>query len=1269
MSIVHKLVKPTVEILDHIARKVPHALGKGHHRMAEHVHNAADRFDKLENELAEKARKQRHHHAGRHDPEAAAGTGTAAAAAHARGGERAAADAAAHGEHGGDAPGIRPRDGDRSAVPGEEKHCETDPVDIATGDMLLPITDVALPGALPLLVGRTHISSYRDGVWFGPTWASTLDQRLQLDADGVVFATADGMLLEYPPPTSDAAVHPLRGPRRPLTWDGEPNSPMFVHDTATGQTLTFHHPHPAPACQGAVELRLVAISDRNDHRIDITYAEDNAPALITHHGGYRVAVDRHPDLPRITGFRLLDTDGPGTETALARYDYDEVGDLTEVYNSSGLPLRLRYDDQHRITGWTDRNGTDYGYEYDAAGRVIRTTGSDNFMSSTFTYDDEARTTHFTNSLGHTTTYVHNTAYRLVRTIDPLGHDTVQEWDDDNRLLTQATDPLGRISSFAYDTSDNIIAVTYPDGANATISYDEQGLPTESIDGAGRIWRTEYDQRGNRLATVDPMGVRTEYSYDEHGNRESISDGVGARMHITYDPAGLPLSIRDPLGRVTAAQRDAFGRVVEMNDATGNSIHVGWTVEGQVTWCERADGRRETWEYDPEGNSISHTDAGAHRTSRTSGHFDLRAATADAEGTEHTFTYDTERQLTKVTNSEGLDWTYTYDPLGRLVQETDFNGRTLSYAYDPAGQLVSRTNGTGQTITYRRDVLGRLTEHSDGARTTTYAYDAAGNLLRSANEHTEVVREYDGVGRVLAESTNGRRLTYAYDRMGRTIERTTPAGIVSSWSYNQTGLPQNLVVADQRTEFSYDDIGREVSRHFGQGLSLSQAWDNTSRLIQQTITAAASTGRQPIQERAYSYRSDDYLTELYELGIGSRRFTLDSTGRVTAVQARGWNESYAYDALGNLTRADTPLDRSAETDLEYSRAQLRRAGRTTYEYDGQGRVIRSTKRLLNGQSRVRTFEWNAYDQLTATVTPEGIRWAYLYDPSGRRTAKQRVAPDSTVAEEVHFSWAGTRLAEQATSSGRTTTWEYTPGGHRPVTQVDHDSTTAETDRQFYAIITDLVGTPTELITPEGEIAWQQRTTLWGVPATDATADSTTCPLRFPGQYADSETGWHFNYLRHYDPETARYVTPDPLGLFPSPNPSAYVSHPHTSADPLGLKADWEPPDITWGGRVKYGPLDPDRGNRATGVHAKIQGDMLGGHTDAQVDPLAGRTKQLVGIRRRNTTEATCSAPCLADRMRTPETSSLCTSSQTRPSCATTNCRYSKPYGTATPSTSA
>ncbi|WP_240662795.1 RHS repeat-associated core domain-containing protein [Streptomyces sp. WAC 06738] len=132
------------------------------------------------------------------------------------------------------------------------------------------------------------------------------------------------------------------------------------------------------------------------------------------------------------------------------------------------------------------------------------------------------------------------------------------------------------------------------------------------------------------------------------------------------------------------------------------------------------------------------------------------------------------------------------------------------------------------------------------------------------------------------------------------------------------------------------------------------------------------------------------------------------------------------------------------------------------------------------------------------------------------------------------------------------WEY--DGLHPLAQSER-ITGAEApqdviDERFFTIVTDLVGSPTELAGEDGSIAWHARSTLWGATTWNRDATAYT-PLRFPGQYFDPETQLHYNFHRHYDPDTGRYTTPDPLGLAPAPNPYAYVPNPYTWADPLGL----------------------------------------------------------------------------------------------------------------------
>ncbi|MFD0528947.1 RHS repeat-associated core domain-containing protein [Kitasatospora arboriphila] len=135
----------------------------------------------------------------------------------------------------------------------------------------------------------------------------------------------------------------------------------------------------------------------------------------------------------------------------------------------------------------------------------------------------------------------------------------------------------------------------------------------------------------------------------------------------------------------------------------------------------------------------------------------------------------------------------------------------------------------------------------------------------------------------------------------------------------------------------------------------------------------------------------------------------------------------------------------------------------------------------------------------------------------------------------------------------------------------------------------MGTPTELVDPTGDaVCWRTTPTLWG--NTTWPSDSTTyTPLRFPGQYFDPETRLHYNLNRYYDPETARYTTPDPLGLAPAPNPDTYVHNPHTWSDPLGLSPHRTKPRIE-NGNEKEGWQHIDERHIA-GTSAHGPGDLM------------------------------------------------------------------------------
>ncbi|MFE7957823.1 DUF6531 domain-containing protein [Streptomyces sp. NPDC057413] len=506
-----------------------------------------------------------------------------------------------------------------------------DPIDVATGDMALTRTDVTLPGVLPLVLERTHLSSYRYGGWFGPSWASTLDQRIQADDEGFVYATADGARLCFPPldPDSDDPVRPLTpGSRLILTWDTEVDGALRVTDPDTGLSHVFHSPVPA-AGDTAVDLPLQHIQDRNGNRITIVYADGgDIPTAVVHSGGYHLTLDHHPTQSRITGLRLLDPahpDRPGT--TILTFGYDQQGRLTEETNSSGLPLRYTYDPEGRITSWTDRNDTTYRYIYDDRGRVIATDGTAGALASTLTYDDTTRTTRVTDSLGHTRIYEHNENLRLVRETDPLGNVTTQEWDDDLQLVA-VTDPLGHTTRHAYDAQGRVIRTVRADGAELRTEYDAMGMPVVMSDPCGSRWIQEYDAAGNLTAVTDPAGRSTRFAYDSAGALSGVTDALGHSVRLRNDSTGLPLQVTDALGRVSSCERDLFGRPMVLTDPMGGRTRLEWSIEGKLLRRVVADGSHESWAYDGEGNRTLHRDANGSVTRYEYTHFDRVSARSD-----------------------------------------------------------------------------------------------------------------------------------------------------------------------------------------------------------------------------------------------------------------------------------------------------------------------------------------------------------------------------------------------------------------------------------------------------------------------------------------------------------------------------------------------------------------------------------------------------------------------------------------------------------------
>jgi RHS repeat-associated protein len=1060
-----------------------------------------------------------------------------------------------------------------------------DPVNVATGDVVFAQTDAALPGVLPLVVERVHRSSWRGGRWLGETWASSFDQRLLIAGDRVAAAFADGRVLFWRRDDvgGSGGALPTAGPTWPLRQSS--GGTYTVTDPQRGLTWRYERrPGFWEYADGQGELPLVSVTDRTGHTIAFSYSADGQPTSITHSGGYRISVT--VDGGRVTGLAL--DDGTGGGVPLVRYEYDDAGNLTGVVNSSGQPLRFSYDSAGRMIGWIDRNGHSYRYSYDELGRCVRGESPSGALTGTFSY--ESGVTRWADGASAVTEYRLDRSLRVSAIADPLGSVTRFGHDDRGRVISR-TDPLGHETRYGYDDAGNLVSVMRPTGTVARAEYDERSLPVAVTGPDGAVWRQAYDERGNRTSLTAPDGAVTRYGYDDAGHLAEVTGPDGLVTTVACDAVGLLVAGQDPAGRVTRYERDQFGRIGRVIGPDGSITTVGWTVEGRPVSRAFPDGTSETWTWDADGHLIRHVSPSGAVTAYEYGAFDKVSAVSWPDGTRSEFGYDHELRTQSVTHG-GLAWQYSYDPAGRLTAETDYDGAVTRYSYDAAGQLVRKVNAAGQETLFGYDPLGSLVEQRAGDSVTTFGYDAVGRLVHARNVDAELSFARDALGRVTAETCDGRTVTTSYDMAGRVTGRVTPSGAAASWEYDDAGRPAAMSVGGQELRFRYGRDGRETHRELPGGVTLTQHWDPRGRLTAQILAGPGAApspegpmlpGHEPaargheltapgqvLQRRGYRYSLDGFVTGTEDLLTGNRTFGLDAAGRVTEVTGPDWTEQYAYDPVGNVASAAWPafppeaagawLDAGPQGQREVTGTLVSRAGNVRYRHDAAGRVVQRTRTRISRKPETWRYDWDAENRLISVTAPDGSVWRYRYDPLGRRIAKQHLDASGQVLGETRFTWDGTVLAEQsepcADGSGReqVTTWDYRPGSFAPVAQTSRsslrDAPQDEIDKRFYAIIIDLTGTPSEMVAPDGTLAGYQQHTLWG--GTIWHPSGTSTPLRFPGQYDDPETGLHYNNQRYYDPVTGAYLSPDSLGLAPSPNPHAYVPNPHVLTDPLGLE---------------------------------------------------------------------------------------------------------------------
>ncbi|MDE9541208.1 toxin C-terminal domain-containing protein [Xenorhabdus bovienii] len=1072
---------------------------------------------------------------------------------------------------------------------------KSEPVDVATGDFLQVWPVIAIPGLLPITLTRTYRSTAQFRGLFGPKWADDWSRQLVLTDGKVNFTDADGVVYDFTTPENQVLARNKHIPHYLLT--GELSGELRLTDRQS--QLTYHFNRIAGATRP-----LSAMTDRRQNSLRFIYDKQSRLSEVVRNDGLRLTLGYQANQ-----LRTVDYHERQTTQRLVTCHYDAQGYLSECEVFQHHHLWHEYDTQGRMTRWHDTDQTDFYLTYDERGRVLSTTSPSGYWCDRFRYDDNARITTYLDGEDGESHYHYDPNGLVIREVDPLGRITRRQWR--HSQIVRETDPLGRMTTFDYNPDGALTEMVLPTGDTFSYGYDEHGQLTESVLPAGERWQLHYDEQGNLTALTHPTGHKEEYQYGTHGELRQRLLPDGRAWHYAYDEQQRLAAVMTPDGQTTGLELDELGRLRRFTDALKQETRYRYSdthaslSNGSLTAVELPDGSTQQLEYDRERRVVAVTDGEGRITRYAYGAFDLLTYVTRPDGTILRFGYDRLTRLNTVTASTGETYRYERDAAGQIIRETDFTGRTVTYQYDALGRRTQTHYPDGQQLRWHYSAAGLRVRQENWqpekgtlvrTATTTYDYNASHQLVKAVNDDAVVEYEYDKTtGLPICERINGREITRQWDTLtGQPISEQVDDQTLH-FGYNRMGA-LNQFKFNQHTPLTlqHDALGRETVRESANGFILASRYTATGLLAHQSAGQATALFRQTLAQndphfppqatavnRSWQYDRAHNVRVIDDSRWGQTRYRYNSNDQIVQTLfdgTRPYEEQFRYDANGNLSQ-HLPPDAGGAVEQITQRQQAGRVvqqGDIHYRYDDNGRLVEKTEHRDGFRPQIWRYRWDTQNQLTHCETPDGSRWQYKYDPFGRRLQKLKIhdgklaaanlqlwlagkpdlAPRSDAIMGQDYLWSGDQLIEETPVyadgtpvEGQRIRWLYEPGSLTPSARFEKG--------KLHYIVSDHQGTPREMLSEEGGLVWAQRLTTWGkaeksqVIASNNPDYHVNCNLRFCGQYEDQESGLYYNRFRYYSPETAQYISADPIGLLGGYNPYGYVYNPVNFIDPFGL----------------------------------------------------------------------------------------------------------------------
>lgn len=514
------------------------------------------------------------------------------------------------------------------------------------------------------------------------------------------------------------------------------------------------------------------------------------------------------------------------------------------YDDYGNPNRLR-----------DRTGQEVTFTYDAA-------------TSTFRVRSE-------NAYGHVTRSEYDPRFGiLVRNENTSGNVTTTELDAFGRISLvvapgDETSAYGS-TSFLYsdlgDPQDQYIYMTATETADTAEVFESVTM----FDAFGNIYETHKEgSGGNTIVNL------VELQADGQSKAASMPFYIGdtpVMTQVERDDLGRPVRVEDPLGQVlSVAYR---GLDVEFLDARGVETLVAYTPDGDPELIRlEVDGEEQItrYSYDALGRMTS---------------------VIDALGNETRISYDMLGRRTVLEDPNAGTYRYKYDGEGRLVEQIGPDGKSMHLRYSAIGDLLEKELPDGAVHRFyyggagATNAVGRLVNVEDGSGVLELAYDERGNVI-------ERRRTVDGSTYVVG---------FRFDSLDRVVQIIYPDGFSVDYQYDEGGNLAAVTDGDGRPlaqDFEYNAESRITQFGFGNGVRTDLSYDDLGRML--TSSTATGAGKD-IQALVYGFDAANNVVALEDLITGfSQQFEYDEANRLVQALGPYGEESYAYDAIGNLLR--------------------------------------------------------------------------------------------------------------------------------------------------------------------------------------------------------------------------------------------------------------------------------------------------------------------------------------------------------------------------------